>query len=105
MKYLAHRNENGEEQLLKDHLKNTAELCGRFADSFGAYEWGYCCGLLHDVGKYSLKFQERIRGCKVRVDHATAGTKLCWDKKGMYQFLKVYIIYQRPCILFIEKEC
>lgn len=92
MKYLAHINEEGKEQLLKEHLENTAMLCGDFADSFGGYEWGYCCGLLHDLGKYSLKFQERIRGREEKVDHATAGAKLCWDKKGMYQFLSYCIV-------------
>lgn len=50
MKYLAHINEKGEEQLLKQHLENSALQCGKFADNFGAYEWGYCCGLLHDIG-------------------------------------------------------
>lgn len=92
MKYLAHINDNGEEQLLKQHLENTALRCGQFADRFGAYEWGYCCGLLHDIGKYSLKFQERLHGSEVRVDHSTAGAKLCWDKKGMYQFLSYCIV-------------
>lgn len=91
MEYLAHINESGEEQLLKKHLENTALRCGQFADSFGAYEWGYCCGLLHDIGKYSLKFQKRIRGSEDHVDHSTAGAKLCWDKKGMYQFLSYCI--------------
>lgn len=91
MEYLAHINEKGEEQLLKKHLENTALRCGQFADSFGAYEWGYCCGLLHDIGKYSLKFQKRIRGSEAHVDHSTAGAKLCWDKKGMYQFLSYCI--------------
>lgn len=91
MKYLAHINDKGEEQPLKNHLEGTASLCGKYADSFGAYEWGYCCGLLHDIGKYSLKFQKRIRGSEERVDHSTAGAKLCWDKKGLYQFLSYCI--------------
>lgn len=91
MRYLAHINDKGEEQLLKNHLEGSALLCGKFADNFGAYEWGYCCGLLHDIGKYSLKFQKRIRGSEERVDHSTAGAKLCWDKKGFYQFLSYCI--------------
>ena len=85
--YLAHINENGKEQTLIEHLKNTAILAGKFANSFGAYDWGYCCGLLHDIGKYSQKFQERIRGKEEKVDHSTAGAKLCWEQKGAYQFL------------------
>lgn len=91
IKYLAHINDNGKEQYLKDHLTNTAKLCGEFADSFGAYEWGYCCGLLHDLGKYSLKFQNRLCGNGEKVDHATAGAKLCWERKGLYQFLSYCI--------------
>lgn len=91
MKYLAHINAKHDEQLLKEHLKNTAELAGKFADNFGAYEWGYCCGLLHDIGKYSLKFQERLHGNEEKVDHSTAGAKVCWDKKGAHQFLSYCI--------------
>lgn len=91
MKYLAHINDKGEEQLLKQHLEGTALRCGQFADRFGAYEWGYCCGLLHDIGKYSSKFQGRLHGSGESVDHSTAGAKLCWDKKGMYQFLSYCI--------------
>lgn len=89
--YLAHINENGKEQTLIEHLKNTAILAGKFANSFGAYDWGYCCGLLHDIGKYSQKFQERIRGKEEKVDHSTAGAKLCWEQKGAYQFLSYCI--------------
>lgn len=91
MKYLAHINDKGEEQLLKEHLENSAVRCGQFAESFGAYEWGYCCGLLHDVGKYSLKFQERLCGNGEMTDHSTAGAKLCWERKGLYQFLSYCI--------------
>lgn len=91
MEYLAHTNDKGEEQFLKTHLENTAKFCAGFADKFGVYDWGYCCGLLHDIGKYSLEFQKRIRGNGEKVDHSTAGAKLCWDKGGMYQFLSYCI--------------
>lgn len=91
MEYLAHINDKGEEQQLKRHLEGTALRCGQFADNFGAYEWGYCCGLLHDIGKYSLKFQKRLQGSEDSVDHSTAGAKVCWEKKGMYQFLSYCI--------------
>lgn len=91
MIYLAHVNEEKQEQTLKEHLENTAALCGKFSGSFGMYDWGYCCGMLHDIGKYSLAFQERIRGSEQRVDHATAGAKLCWERKGLYEFLSYCI--------------
>jgi CRISPR-associated endonuclease Cas3-HD len=38
-------------------------------------EWAYLAGLLHDVGKYSKEFQEKLEGKKRRVDHSTAGAK------------------------------
>ena len=67
MKYLAHRDQESErEQSLIDHLEETAELAGQYAEVFGAYHWGYCAGLLHDIGKYSQEFQRRIRGSEER---------------------------------------
>lgn len=91
MEYIAHTNEKKKEQSIKEHLENTAQLCGKFADSFGAYKEGYCCGLLHDIGKYSAKFQNKIRGAEERVDHSTAGARVCWEKKGMYMLLSYCI--------------
>lgn len=84
MEYLAHI--NGErKQSIKDHLCGTAELASRFAERFGKADWGYCCGMLHDIGKYSLAFQEKIKNnSDKRVDHSTAGAKVCFEKGGMY---------------------
>ena len=79
MKYLAHRDQESErEQSLIDHLEKTAELAGQYSEAFGAYQWGYCAGLLHDIGKYSQEFQRRIRGSEEQVDHATAGGQICY---------------------------
>lgn len=61
MKYLAHRDQESErEQSLIDHLEKTAELAGQYAEAFGAYQWGYCAGLLHDIGKYSQEFRDEF---------------------------------------------
>lgn len=61
--FLAHISEDGlREQSILEHLKETANLAGRFASAFGAEDWGYGCGLLHDIGKYSDSFQKRIHG-------------------------------------------
>lgn len=91
MVYLAHINDDKLEQPLKEHLENTGKLCGKFAESFGMYDWGYCCGLLHDIGKYSLEFQNRLKGSERRVDHSTAGARICWEKDGLYKFLSYCI--------------
>lgn len=90
MKYIAHREED-REQLLLDHLTGTAEKAKEFAEVFGKGEWGYCCGMLHDLGKYSDKFQRRIRGEDIKVDHATAGARVCLELGGMYPFMEYCI--------------
>ena len=88
MEYIAHMNNQGV-QTIKEHLKGTAELAGKFASKFGKQDWGYCCGMLHDIGKYSVDFQEKIRGEHERkVDHATAGARVCNEKGGRYKFLE-----------------
>ena len=91
MQYLAHINENSREQTLKQHLENTAGQCAEFSDKFGVYDWGYCCGLLHDIGKYSQAFQKRLQGDGGKVDHSTAGAQLCWKMGGLYWLLSYCI--------------
>lgn len=88
MKYLAHISEDKmREQTILEHLEGTAKLSGEFAKSFGYEDWGYCGGKLHDIGKYSEKFQERIHGSDIRVDHATAGAQVCKELGGIYTLL------------------
>lgn len=83
MDYIAHRiEETGEEQSVKAHLCGTAELAKKFAEAFDAGEYGYCAGILHDIGKYSEDFQKRIRGADICVDHSTAGAEECWNYKS-----------------------
>ena len=58
MEYIAHS--DGERvQTLKEHLEGTARLAEAFASRFGKGDWGYCCGLLHDIGKYA-QYEEGI---------------------------------------------
>lgn len=90
MKYLAHI-EGSREQSVKEHLEGTARLSGKFADTFGCFEWGYCCGMLHDIGKYSVDFQSRLLGSDKKVDHATAGAQECYSMGGLYGFLSYCI--------------
>ena len=52
MEYLAHI-DGDREQSVKEHLQGTAELAEKFAAKFRKADWGYCCGMLHDIGKYS----------------------------------------------------
>ena len=84
MKYIAHL-EGGREQTVKEHLQGTAKLSAEFAKKFGKEEWGYCCGYLHDIGKYSVEFQHKIReNGNEQIDHSTAGAKMCMETGGIY---------------------
>lgn len=91
MKYIAHKNE-GREQSVQEHLEGTAKLAGTFAEKFDKEEWGYCCGMLHDIGKYSEEFQRKIKeDTAEQVDHSTAGAKLCSELNGYYSILSYCI--------------
>lgn len=72
MEKYAHINEQGEKQTVLQHLQGTAELSSNFAKVFGYANQGQLIGLLHDIGKYSEAFQERLKGGP-KVDHSTAG--------------------------------
>ncbi len=88
--YWAHISEDGlRSQPLSEHLMETADLAERFADVFHSGDWGYFCGLLHDIGKYSEEFQQRIQGKNIRVDHSTAGAVEAENRKA---FLAAYCI-------------
>lgn len=69
----AHVNRNGEYQKVNDHLENVAKLASRFAKDFGSENTAYVCGMLHDVGKCSKEFQDRLFNNGPKVDHSTAG--------------------------------
>lgn len=77
MPFAAHASEDGKFQLLSDHLYGTAKKAGAFADAFGAEDLGYLAGLMHDIGKYSKEFQDRIFRNGPKVDHSTAGAYEC----------------------------
>ena len=78
---LAHISEDGQRtQSVRDHLLGTAALAETFARPFGGQEQAYLAGLLHDVGKYSAAFQQRLRGGP-KVDHATAGAKIAYGAR------------------------
>ncbi len=72
---IAHIDESGRTQSVLEHLTGTAELAEEFADAFGAGEYGFCAGKLHDAGKYSQEFQNHILRGGPKCDHSTAGAK------------------------------
>lgn len=88
--YKAHEKKETEEiQTVKEHSKNTADLCKQFAIPVFK-DLMYVVGMLHDCGKYQTSFQRRIDGEHIRVEHATCGALL----------VKEY--YQNPAALMME---
>jgi len=79
IEYYAHslpEKPQSEWQALDVHLKNVADLAGIFAATFNAEQWAFYAGLWHDVGKYSVEFQQKIMDEVVyRIDHSTAGAQ------------------------------
>ncbi|WP_252198115.1 CRISPR-associated helicase Cas3' [Clostridium sp. MCC353] len=81
--YLAHISEDRKrEQSIPDHLTGTANLAADFSAKFGCRGWGYGCGMMHDIGKYSDKFQKRLLNNGPRTDHASAGAQELYKKKN-----------------------
>lgn len=84
-KYIAHsENMNGEEQTMKQHSEGVAKLMLSFALSDDFADIYSCCGLLHDVGKYSKEFQRYIRLEGEKVPHAKWGAYIAKNNKWIY---------------------
>jgi CRISPR-associated endonuclease/helicase Cas3 len=91
--FLGHTSEDGRTQPLREHLENVAGLARGFALHFDAEELAFTIGLLHDLGKYSARFQSRIRGASISVDHATAGAQyLCSSNISILEIIASYCI-------------
>jgi CRISPR-associated endonuclease/helicase Cas3 len=91
--YLAHyRKADGAIHSVKTHLVETAVLAQNFAEKIGLDQIGELLGLLHDLGKYSSKYQCYIKSAvgllcpkdkdfvdsksfKGKIDHSTAGAQ------------------------------
>ena len=53
---------------LKTHLLNVAVRARQFASAFGAGVEGFSAGLIHDLGKYGERFQERLLNHEESID-------------------------------------
>lgn len=90
--YTAHKSDDGRRQSLIDHLRGTADYSGNFADAFLASDWGNLIGLLHDLGKYSDEFQNRILRDGPPTDHSAAGAQELFKISSDLGFLLGYCI-------------
>lgn len=83
MEYFAHSKNRGERwEPLHEHLTHVAQLAADFAKPFGASEQAFLAGLLHDLGKYSERFNRRLNGAAVSLDHWSLGAAAAarWGK-------------------------
>ncbi|MGS1118425.1 CRISPR-associated endonuclease Cas3'' [Castellaniella sp. UC4442_H9] len=76
------RSDQSDWQPLNEHLLNVGELAQNFANGFGAGGLAMAAGRLHDLGKYTQKFQQRLCGNAGRVDHSTHGAKVAIERFG-----------------------
>ena len=91
--YYAHSKEQEQYQTVDEHLKNVGELSAGYSKEFGAEQLGYICGMLHDVGKYSVEFQDRLLRGGEKVDHSTAGALVAEKLLGKnFKVLLGYVI-------------
>lgn len=60
---------------LDDHLEAVAVVAECLARKFGAGPLGNAAGLLHDLGKAKLRFQQRLRNSKIAEPHAGEGAR------------------------------
>ena len=95
MKYYAHSTDDPDKtswQDLGEHLENVAKLAARFALAFGAEAWGQSAGNLHDAGKATQEFVQRLEGQPVRVNHSIFGARLGQEQGGKLGLLLSYIV-------------
>jgi len=90
--YIAHKRDDGKKQPLIDHLIGTAKKASLYASYFRKSDTAFICGLLHDIGKYSEEFQDRINNDGKLCDHSTAGTKVLKSLNPVMGNLLGYVI-------------
>ena len=81
--YYAHSgNDYKEWHLLKEHLASVSRLAGDYLAGWQGEEEAKLAGLLHDLGKYGDRFQNRLKGQDKGLDHWSQGAYLAIKKGG-----------------------
>ena len=86
-KFYAHSDTSGDREhwhRLSEHLEGTGTRAADFLDVVGGADIGRVAGPLHDLGKYTQEFQDRLSGGHQRVNHSTAGAKVAVDRYGKH---------------------
>lgn len=100
---IAHKDEFGRIQTVKEHSFNVARLCENMGKELKIGTLCYIAGLLHDTGKYG-KFQDYIsmedkkqqKALKGTINHSSAGARFLMEEygegKGGLQEITVQVI-------------
>ena len=81
--YYAHSgNDYKKWHLLKEHLTSVSRLAGEHLAGWRGEEEAKLAGLLHDLGKYGERFQNRLHGQDKGLDHWSQGAFLAIKKGG-----------------------
>lgn len=79
MEFYARKTEDGRFQFLKDHIEGVKSRCGK--NAFNGFENILkLIGLLHDFGKYSLKWQDYLKNGGETVPHSPHGAHFIFEK-------------------------
>jgi len=73
-------------QSLDQHALCVAKIGAEFSNIFGASEWGYTAGILHDLGKARKPFQDMLAGLRTKgkdTQHAVYGAKAAFDRASL----------------------
>lgn len=82
-KYYAHSvNDYKKWHLLKEHLASVSRLSGEHVTGWKGEDEAKLAGLLHDLGKYGDRFQNRLNGIGSGLDHWSQGAYLAIKKGG-----------------------
>lgn len=93
--YYAHSGANPDKsdwQTLSSHLVGVATQASQYASAFNASDMAYIVGLVHDLGKYTAKFQARLAGSPDKTDHATAGAQELFKRYPQIGKLLAYAV-------------
>ena len=74
-------------QLLSTHLRNVAERAKQFGAPCGLADEAFLAGLLHDLGKYGKRFQQRLENPSIRgINHWAHGAFAAWQSSRIVSF-------------------
>lgn len=79
-------------QTLRDHLQTVGKQAAARGRWFGAEHLAQASGILHDLGKYTEQFQQRLEGAVPRLDHATWGAAIAKEHYPQMGILMAYAI-------------